>query len=265
MHAKWIFLSTLLAATGLAQDKVNIPLSKPGQPVTLHIRTTNTNVTLRGSTGKEVTVESAPSKTPAKPRRSGSIPPGMHRIDVGQLGLDIEEKDNDITLRDTNNTGSNIVITVPVNSTVITKTNNCRFIVEGLEGNLEIDNSNGSINLTKISGAVVVHNRNGSIRAELAKVAPDQPLSFTTLNGQIDVTLPAATKAKLKLKADNGSIYSDFEMKLEAGAKPEVSDNRTKDGLYKVRMDRSVTAFINGGGPEYLFQSMNGSILIRKK
>jgi hypothetical protein len=30
-------------------------------------------------------------------------------------------------------------------------------------------------------------------------------------------------------------------------------------------MDRGVYGAINGGGPEYLFQTMNGDILIHKK
>ena len=34
---------------------------------------------------------------------------------------------------------------------------------------------------------------------------------------------------------------------------------------YKIKMDRSLYGSINGGGPEFLFQTMNGDILIHKK
>ena len=42
-------------------------------------------------------------------------------------------------------------------------------------------------------------------------------MSFSTMNGDIDVSLPADTKARVKMKADNGEIYSDFEVQQEPG------------------------------------------------
>ena len=78
--------------------------------------------------------------------------------------------------------------------------------------------------------------------------------------------MPADTKARLRLKSDNGSIYSDFDVKLEPdSSKPVVEDSRGKDGKYKISVDKAVTGTINGGGPEYTFQTMNGNILIHKK
>jgi hypothetical protein len=86
------------------------------------------------------------------------------------------------------------------------------------------------------------------------------------MNGKIDVTMPAATKARLRLKSDNGAIYSDFDVKLEPDtSKPVVEDNRGNNGKYKISIDKAVTGTINGGGPEYTFQTMNGNILIHKK
>ncbi|HWD98616.1 MAG TPA: hypothetical protein VG345_06255, partial [Bryobacteraceae bacterium] len=76
--------------------------------------------------------------------------------------------------------------------------------------------------------------------------------------------LPTDTKARLRLKTDNGSIYTDFDVKLEP-TKPAVEDSRSNGGKYRIRMDRTLFGTINGGGPEYLFQTMNGSILIHKK
>jgi hypothetical protein len=68
------------------------------------------------------------------------------------------------------------------------------------------------------------------------------------------------------LKSDNGAIYSDFDVRLEPDvSKPVVEDNRGSNGKYKISIDKSVTGTINGGGPEYTFQTMNGNILIHKK
>ena len=48
-------------------------------------------------------------------------------------------------------------------------------------------------------------------------------------------------------------------------SKPVVEDGRGQGGKYRIRMDRGVYGSINGGGPEYSFQTMNGTILIHKK
>ena len=35
-------------------------------------------------------------------------------------------------------------------------------------------------------------------------------MSFSSLNGTVDVTLPSDVKAKLMMKTNNGEIWSDF-------------------------------------------------------
>jgi DUF4097 and DUF4098 domain-containing protein YvlB len=135
-----------------------------------------------------------------------------------------------------------------------------------VNGDHEIENTNGSITLTNVSGSVVAHTLNGSITVSLDRINGDKPMSFTSLNGRVDVTLPADTKARLRLKSDLGSIYSDFDVKIEPEAsKPVITDSRSQNGKYKISVDRAVTGTINGGGPEYTFQTMNGNILIHKK
>jgi DUF4097 and DUF4098 domain-containing protein YvlB len=94
----------------------------------------------------------------------------------------------------------------------------------------------------------------------------DKPMSFSTLNGDIDVTLPADTKATFRMKSDNGEIWTDFEVKLTPNAaKPQVEDSRSSGGKYKVKMDKATVGTINGGGPEMSFKTLNGNIFVRQK
>ncbi|MDE3195963.1 MAG: DUF4097 family beta strand repeat protein, partial [Acidobacteriota bacterium] len=131
---------------------------------------------------------------------------------------------------------------------------------------IAVENINGSIDLNNVSGSVVATSQNGHILATIGRVTPNKPMSFITLNGKVEVTLPADTKARLRLKTSNGSVYSDFDVKMDAeGPKPVVEDSRRENGKYVIRMDRGVYGSINGGGPEYRFETMNGSILIHKK
>ena len=258
----------ILALQGFAsgQEKIAVPLTTPGQPVSLKVRLVHGGVTVTGGNVSEVTVEtqSDTNRRPAR-RREDEAPPGMKRIDIGRFGLNIEEKNNEITISDSGMVGGTVKITVPAKASISIKSTNGPIALTGVEGNLEVETTNGAVTLTNVSGAIVAHALNGGVTATVDRVSADQPMSFTSLNGKIDVTLPASTKAKLRLKTEWGSVYSDFEMKLEAGSNPTVEDTRGENGKYRVKMDRSVTATINGGGPEYLFQSMNGSILIHKK
>ena len=101
---------------------------------------------------------------------------------------------------------------------------------------------------------------------ETNALTPNKAMSFSTLNGNVDVTLPADTKANLKMKTDNGEIFSDFEITLKATSPPTPQETATKDWKrYRVRFDKAMYGAINGGGPEMQFTTLNGTIYIRKK
>ena len=69
----------------------------------------------------------------------------------------------------------------------------------------------------------------------------------------------------MSLRTDNGEVYSDFDVKVQAIAPQQtVEDNRGKDGKYKVKVDKTVKGTINGGGQEIQFKNFNGNIYIRK-
>ena len=55
-------------------------------------------------------------------------------------------------------------------------------------------------------------------------------MSFSTLNGDVDVTLPADTKARFKMRTDFGDIFTDFDVKMEANAPPVVEEQKDKNG-----------------------------------
>jgi DUF4097 and DUF4098 domain-containing protein YvlB len=117
-----------------------------------------------------------------------------------------------------------------------------------------------------VSGSVVAHSLNGAVVVTLDRADSGKPMSFSTLNGNIDVTLPADVRANVRMKTDNGDIYSDFDVKLDSGAQLMHNDSgRQPDGTYHLRFDRALRGTINGGGPDYQFTTFNGQIYIRKR
>jgi hypothetical protein len=120
------------------------------------------------------------------------------------------------------------------------------------------------VELTNISGTIVADTTNGSIKASMDRVDPSKPISFSSTNGTIDVALPADLKANLKMRSFNGSIWTDFEVKL-TGGQPIATGDGGANGRFQIKMDRTMHGTINGGGVEASFSTLNGRIMIRKK
>jgi hypothetical protein len=263
-----VVLLTMAGAAWLAaQDKVTVPLSNPSQPATVKVHLIAGTITVTGGAPAGQVVAESGART-GRERTPRDVPDGMHRIDVNRSGLTVEEDHNVVSIGAGGFAmGANVTVQVPNNTSLeLRSVNGGKIEVTGVNGNLDVENVNGSVVLKDVSGAVIASSQNGSVTVSLDRVTPNKPMSFTSLNGKIEVTLPADTKARLRLKTDNGSVYSDFDVKMEPDAsKPVVEDSRNQGGKYRIRMDHNVYGSINGGGPEYRFETMNGNILIHKK
>jgi hypothetical protein len=248
-------------------DRVTVPFRDPSKPGTLHVDLINGSVTVRGYDGKDAVIESTGKGRDRVRRHAHDVPPGMHRIDNAGSGLDVVEDNNVISIKGGIMNSADIVIQVPRQTSLNLKSiNGGKIRVENISGEVDAENLNGGIEVTNASGAVVAHSQNGKITASLSQVAANKSMSFVTMNGTVDVTLPADVKANLRMKTENGEIWSDFDIKLDQTARaPVVDDQRKSGGRYRVRLDKSMYGSINGGGPELIMQTFNGSILIHKK
>ena len=103
------------------------------------------------------------------------------------------------------------------------------------------------------------------VEVTLARVAADKPLSFSTMNGDIDVTLPADVKANLKMKSEQGEIYSDFDINMTRQTAKSDAAEKTEQGKFRITFDKSLYGIVNGGGQEIGFNTFSGDIYIRKK
>ena len=259
-----------IAACAAGQDnKVTVPLSSPSQPATLKVHLITGTITVMPGTSGQIVIDSEGGRGRNARRDDRNAPPGMHRIDIGPHGFNAVEDHNVVTISPDIGgfNGINLAIQVPVNTSVELGTvNGGRVEVGGINGDIDVQNVNAPILITGVSGAVSANTTNGSVTVALDRVTPDKPMSFSSLNGKIDVTLPGDTKAKMRLKTTNGAVYSDFDVKIEPDTtKPVIEDSRGHGGKYRIVMERSVVGSINGGGPEYSFHTFNGDILIHKK
>lgn len=263
-----LFLTTWAAGQQSPnQEKITVPLSDPARPAVVQADVMTGGITVRGYEGREVVVqanyrggESGREKNPAGAE-------GMKRIDNLSTGLEITE-DNNVVNIDTNafNRAVDLDIQVPRRCSLkLHSINDGDIRVENVQGEVEVNDLNGAVKLTGISGSAVVHALNGDITVVFTEVGSDKPMSFSSMNGNIDVTFPPALKASLVMQSQNGEIYTDFDAKMDTRAtEPVIQDAREKGGKYKVRIEKAVRGTVGGGGPEFMFKTFNGNIFIRK-
>lgn len=256
-----ISLCALASAQENGPDRVVVPARNTTNPRVVNAQVTHGSITVKAYNGKEVIVEAGgEGRGTRAPERS---PDGLRRIDLASRGLSVEEENNVVKVRAGTMHDVQLVISVPADTSLQLGSTHGDITVTGVRGEVEANDTHGSITLTNISGTVVASNTNGDIKVTMDRVDPNKPLSFSTTNGSIDVALPADAKANLKMRSLRGAIYSDFEMKLTQGQPSTTSGGN--DARFRVSFDRTMHATINGGGAEMSFNTLNGSIKIRKK
>jgi len=192
---------------------------------------------------------------------------GMKLVTAAMTGLTVEEDNNTVTVStDSWKYGIDLTIQVPYASSLeLSSSTDGKIVVENVSGELEINGGNGSVTLRNVSGNAVVHTMNGDIEAVLSRVSADKPLSFSNMNGDIDITLPADIKATVKMKSQMGNIYSDFDVVLRAAPQKAEEAEKGEKGQYRISFDKAIYGTINGGGQEITLTTFNGDIFIRKK
>lgn len=295
---------TAAVAQDTDPDVVRVPLSDPARPARLVVGILAGGITVKGHDGKEVEVRAGareddeeaierppapdePGRTPRPPRAPRAPAPeafrdrgprrdrradGMRRIPNTSTGLEIVENDNTVQIETSSwRNPVDLEIRVPRRTSVTLSTVNDGDIeVQGVEGEIEVENTNGEVTLVDVSGSVLAHALNGDVVVSFVKLEPKKSMSFSSLNGDIDVTFPTNLMAELRLKADNGEIYTDFDFDLRSrsrssSSKTESTPQKDKKGFRFEHESQGMSASVGGGGPTIRLETFNGNIYVRKR
>ena len=271
-------MNRLKAATGLATmfvcgaaaaqsagERIAVPLTDPTRPATVHVPIVQGSITIRGVDRKDLLIQVRAGDDDSGDSRRKSDSSGLKRIQQ-PASLSVEEENNQVRVSAGMPSDTyDLNIEVPLKTNLeISTVNGGEITVEGVDGDLEVGNVNGGITLTRVGGSVVAHTTNGDVKVSLARVTPQKPMAFTTLNGDVDITFPVATRANLKLRSERGEILTDFDLKMTAdGSAPKIEDTRQSGGRYRIEVNKVLSATINGGGPDFELRSFTGNIYLR--
>jgi hypothetical protein len=247
-------------------EEVKVAWSDPSKPGTVVVDLMNGNVTVEGYEGREVVINATGDglQRRERPQTDGKRA-GLKKIGGTGGGLNVEEQNNVVRVTVPMFGEAKVALKVPTDCALKISCVNCDDLtVSNVNGDVELKNINGTVKALNMGGAVVAHSLNDDIVVKMRSLAPGKAMSFTSMNGDIDVTLPAAAKADFVISTHNGEIFTDFEVVLEPSADREVKDKRSEGGAFKVKINQNLKGKVNGGGPLMQFKNHNGDILIRK-
>jgi DUF4097 and DUF4098 domain-containing protein YvlB len=272
-------------------DHAVVSFTNPAKPGKVEIDVNEGSITVRGYEGKDVIIdarwreraltgekremeaalaeaeEEMDKEELARKKAQAEKARGMKMLAVESMGLTIEEEDNVIQISvEEGKRAVDLVIQVPFSTSLQLS---CRddergVTVERVDGEIEVDTSDGPIILTNVSGPVVADSSDGEIKVVFGKITPGKPMSLSAMDGDIDITLPLDVKASLKMKTDEGQIFTDFDVQLTPSQQKKEEDERRDGGSYRVTYEKVTLGLINGGGTEIQLTTYEGNIYIRK-
>ncbi len=219
MNTSRLFPSFILAASVAAllfvaargsDDTATATFSDPAKPGTLKISIANGDLRIRGDDVSAITIE-----TDLQPQQSGRRGDGL-RVLTSSTSYSLVEKNNVVTLSHGSEgwpgTPSDFDIVVPRNtSVVISNAFGGDIHIQNVTGDLEVKSLNGEVKLDAVAGGVLVETMNGEIEVNVSTFVEGKPLSFTSMNGEVSLNIPADAKANVRLRTHNGSILTDFD------------------------------------------------------
>ena len=269
-----------------APERAVVSFSNPAKPGTLEVNLRGGSIAVKGYEGKEVIIEARwrekllkreereldefeeeekDEEEIAKEKAQAAKAKGMKALQVESTGLFVEEEENTINVEvELGKRSVDLTIQVPYSTILRLSNSEGAVTVERVDGEIEVNNHEGPIILTGVAGPILADCSDCEIKAVFSKIYPGKPMSLSAMDGDIDITLPADIKASLRIKAEDGKIFTDFDTQLTPSQQKKEEDERKEGGRYRVAFERTSLALINGGGVEIKLNAYDGDIYIRK-
>lgn len=249
-----VVFSVLAAHTGARAQEFKIKFASRQDPkVVLEMQ--GSDVTVEGYDGDEVVIRGNGYEAPPK-QAQGLRPVYNTAQDNTQLGLSVTPAaGNTVRIVKASRKDADYTIRVPRRTALVfaeTNWNGGDLTIRDLEGRIEASLKSGDLELLNVAGPVVANSVSGDVTIRFAGLRPD-PSSVSVVSGDLDVTMPASSKANLTLRSISGEIYTDFDLSLGKGP-----DNMSRVG------GQTVNGSINGGGPVISLKTISGDIFVRK-
>ena len=165
------------------------------------------------------------------------------RVSTGNGTVAVERVGGEVNA----STGNGRVSVRDTDGAVRVSTGNGDVEVRDVTGAVRVTTGNGRVSVTTAQGPVEARSGNGDVDVRMTAVRASEDMTFTTGSGDVRVTLPADYNGDLDASTGNGSISSDFDLKVEGRLSP-----------------RRMRASIGRGGARLRLSTGNGELEVRR-
>lgn len=176
----------------------------------------------------------------------------------GKLNYCINRQDDDYQFT------HDVTVRVPRNILMEGSTINKGMVsITGNFREVNADNVNGDVELKHMTSKTKANTVNGDITITYDE-APDQDSEYHTVNGTIEIYMPADLSADVFFKSMHGDLYTDFDNVTRLT--PQVDKETDSHGsAITYRLDKFSPLRIGNGGTKLRFEVLNGDVYIRKQ
>jgi hypothetical protein len=134
-------------------------------------------------------------------------------------------------------------------------------IVTGTQGDFDVSNVNGLIDMRQVAGSGRAHTVNGPVSVTFT-ANPKQATSFKSVNGNVDVSFLDGLSADFAMKTFNGGLFTDFDVQPLPGTVSAAGERR--NGRFVYRANEFTRVRVGSGGPQITFETLNGNVRARR-
>lgn len=238
-----IALLAITTMTVFAQNKQStFKQNFSGADKRVVILSASSNLIVEGIAGTEVIIESDKQERefPEEAQGLKIVSPGG-AVDNTGIGASVQVEGNTLKIKlPKSKYFGNFVVKVPKDMSVSIKENGNsygKWLITGMKAEVEAETSYSTLNIKNVSGPIVARGGYGKMYIEYDQLNQSRPNSISA-SGAVDITLPADTKANLKVQAMYADFFTDFDIaptkfeevndKGEKGEKGDKQDSPEK-------------------------------------
>lgn len=214
-------------------------------------------ISVEGYNGDKVVINNKDYQAPPK-RAEGLHPLYGGGEDNTGIGLSVEEDSGVLKIVQASSNGGDFVVKIPnkvrISIEQVNWADGGDISVKNHAGEIEIKSKTSDINLQNVTGPVIASSTSGDADITFSRVSTANPTSISLVSGYIDITMPASTKANLKLSSISGEIYTNMD----------IATKGDKKDMMRLGGGRKIEGLLNGGGVEMDLKSISGDIYLRK-
>ena len=300
-----LFVCLFISNIGFSQTPLKIYKQNfSGTDKKIIIASGSSNLIIEGITGTEVIMESERSESEFPAEAEGLKIVSVGAVDNTGMGANVVIEGNTMKIKiPKSKYFGNFTLKIPKEISIsIRESGNAygKWQISGMKGEVEAETSYSTMNIKNVSGPIVARSGYGKIYIVYDQLNQSKP-NYISAIGAIDITLPADTKANLKLQSNYAEVFTDFDIQpvkideTKGKAMGEVNEvngqNFAKIGTItpmaktltgvsdesiwsrqmawadarKSSNDGATIGVLNGGGVSLSIKSDHGNIYLRKK